>query len=337
MQTVPFDAIIGNVALRTRLGSDLLEGKLSHAYILEGASGSGKRTLARELSAALACTERRDDPSPCGHCIACRKVYENQCPDIIRIARGNKAGIGVDDVRFLRSDVLIEPNDLSTKIYIIEDADTMTVQAQNALLLTLEEPPPYVLFLLLCERSAKLLETIRSRAPTLRMCPVPKDEVRAYLMRTVSDFARLSAQEQDEILMIADGSLGRARELSDAKARRPLIERRKTAMELVSAILGRQNSAQSMLLLQGLGTKREEIVPLLSDVAMALRDLILLKRTEDAPLCFYAVNGQALLLSDQTSMQRLLRAYDLVERSRARLTRNANVRLLLTELLLARE
>ncbi|MBE6619865.1 MAG: hypothetical protein E7625_00675 [Ruminococcaceae bacterium] len=329
-----FDALIGSEDLRERLATDVREGKLSHAYIIEGAHGSGKRTLARELCEALACTDRKSGRIPCGNCLACRKVYEGKCPDIIRIGRGSKASIGVDDVRFLRADVLTPPNDLDSKIYIIEDADTMTVQAQNALLLTLEEPPSYVLFLLLCENAMSLLETIRSRAPKLTICQLPKEDVRAYLDRHERAFAQLAPREQEAILMIADGSIGRAKELLDAKERKPYLARRELATSFVSAYFGGRDSTAMLGLLSRFGTKREEVLLLLSDVQYALRDLMLLKRTEGAPLCFYTDTEAAMTLCDATSMQALLSLFEAVEACRRQLLRNANVRLSLTSLFL---
>ena len=125
-----FDMLIGSDELRARLAGDVLEGTLSHAYILEGARGSGKRTLSQAIAAALACERRDARALPCTECPACRKVLEGKSPDVIRVARQkDKASIGVDDVRYLRSDVLIPPNDLENKIYIIEQADLMTEQA----------------------------------------------------------------------------------------------------------------------------------------------------------------------------------------------------------------
>lgn len=329
-----FDALIGSEVLRERLATDVSEGKLSHAYIIEGAHGSGKRTLARELCAALACTDRESGRIPCGKCLACRKVYEGKCPDVIRIERGSKASIGVDDVRFLRADVLTPPNDLDSKIYIIEGADTMTVQAQNALLLTLEEPPSYVLFLLLCESATAMLETIRSRAPKLTLCPVPTDDIRAYLTRTERAFASLPEAEREEILMIAGGSIGRAKELLDTKERKPLLSRRELAAAFVKQQIEGKDSAGALSLMAQFGTKREEINALLNDILTALRDLILLKRTEDAPLCFYPDRQAAAELCDGASMPRLLRLYDKVESCRRRMMRNANVRLSMTSLFL---
>ncbi len=327
-----FDALIGNDVLRERLATDVREGKLSHAYIIEGAHGCGKRTFARELCAALACTDRKSGRIPCGGCLACRKVAEGKCPDVIHIERGSKASIGVDDVRFLRADVLTPPNDLDSKIYIIEDADTMTVQAQNALLLTLEEPPSYVLFLLLCENATAMLETIRSRAPKLTLCPVPTDDIRAYLEKTERAFASLS--EREEILMIANGSIGRAKELLDAKERKPLLARRSLAAAFVEQQISGKDSAGALSLMAQFGTKREEVTTLLNDILTALRDLTLLKRTENAPLCFYSDREAAALLCDGASMPRLLRLYDRVENCRRRMARNANVRLSLTSLFL---
>ena len=329
-----FDALIGSEALRKRLATDVREGKLSHAYIIEGAVGSGKRTLARELCAALACTDRESGRIPCGTCMACRKIYEGKCPDIIRITRGTKAGIGVDDVRFLRADVLTPPNDLDSKIYIIEDADTMTVQAQNALLLTLEEPPAYVLFLLLCQSATAMLETIRSRAPKVTLRPVPTDDIRAYLTNKERAFSALSKAEQEEILMIAGGSIGRAKELLDPKERGPIVARRELASEFVEQQTGKWESTQALTLMTRLGSKREDILPVLESVQTALRDLALLKRTENAPLCFYTDREKALEMCDRASLQGILALSERVESCRKALLRNANVRLTLTTLFL---
>ncbi len=329
------NALIGNDALRARLGADLQENKLSHAYLIEGASGSGKRTLARQLCAALACTERTGDRLPCGRCLACRKVLEGNCPDVRIIRpREDRTTIGVDDIRFVRADVLVEPNDLNHKIYIIEQADTMTEQAQNALLLTLEEPPSYVVFLLLCERSEKMLETIRSRAPRLRMQPLSMDVVRAYLKETERAFVALPAEEQDAILMIANGSIGRAKELLDARARKPILARRALSERLVDYFLGRRSGDELQVLTKALEGERGEFLSVLGDARTALRDLILLKRAEEAPLCFYADCEKAMALSDCVTMNQLFDCCERIERGCEQLQRNANLRLVTAMLLL---
>ena len=139
-----FPDILENRALADRLSREIRSGKLSHAYILSGPEGSGKHMLAVRIATALSGPNRLSDgaPLPCMTCPSCRKILEGNSPDLIYILReGSRATLGVEQIRFLREDVLIAPNDTDVKIYVIEDAETMTPQAQNALLLTLEEPP----------------------------------------------------------------------------------------------------------------------------------------------------------------------------------------------------
>ena len=193
--------VVANDALRSRLCTDILGGKLSHAYIIEGPEGTGKHLIARNIAAALSCICKNEDaiPLPCLHCINCRKIMSGISPDVIYIKREEgKAQIGVESVRLVKSDVAIMPNDLDYKVYIIEEADKMTVQAQNALLLTLEEPPEYVVFLLLCESADLLLETVRSRAPVLRTEPVKPDAMAEFLCSSEQAAARLRAASEKE-------------------------------------------------------------------------------------------------------------------------------------------
>ena len=178
-----FEDIAANEALREQLGTEILASRLPHAYILEGSRGSGKHTLALRIAAALSCQRSEDSsaPLPCMNCPSCKKILDGNSPDVIFVHREDTATLGVDIIRNVRNDVWIAPNDTDFKIYIIEDAHLMTEQAQNALLLTLEEPPEYVRFLLLCESAEMLLETIRSRAPTLHTEPVAQNVMDSYL------------------------------------------------------------------------------------------------------------------------------------------------------------
>lgn len=328
-----FDMLVGNETLRARLEANIRVHALAHAYLIEGAEGSGRRTLATALCAALAC-EASEHSLPCGRCAACRKVLEGKSPDVIRITCGGKTSIGVDDVRFLRADVLVPPNDLENKIYIIEEADKMTTQAQNALLLTLEEPPPYVLFLLLCESATGMLDTIRSRAPLLRLEPVRRELMKDWLCGREPSFAALSEKEQTQILLLADGSIGRALVLSDPKERQPLLERRALAASYVEAVLKKREDREMPELTAAFGSKRDEVTALMADILAALRDLILLKRSDAVILRFYTDREAASELCEQVSMQMLLSLYDTVETTRGQLLHNANVRLALTALFL---
>ncbi len=333
--------IVGNERLRRRLGDDVLGGTLSHAYLVEGPAGSGKHTVAWLLAAALACEEKSDDnaPLPCGKCASCRKILEGKSPDIITVGREDKATIGVEAVRRIREDVHTLPNDLDFKLYIIEDAHTLTPQAQNALLLTLEEPPSFVRFLLLCENTQTILETIKSRAPVLRTEAIDPDRIAEYLCREVP--SALSTRDSTpgewrEILLSCDGCIGRAKQLLDPKVRKPILNRRRLVQEYLDACLTNRQRASRMLAVFGaVGAKRDEANEFLLTLETAIRDLTMLKRSDTAPLLFYTDRDEAMALSDRIPAATLIRMYENCEEARCAISiRNANTRLTLTELAL---
>lgn len=326
--------LVGNVTLKERLCRDILAGSLPHALILEGARGTGKHTVARLCASALAC-EKKEDPKasiPCMTCPSCRKIAEAKCPDVIVVGSEGKASVGVDTVRFLREDVRIRPNDLEFKIYIIEDADRMTVQAQNALLLTLEEPPAYVRFFLLCENAGLLLETIRSRAPILRTEPIQLDELDAYLTERDIRAAqmKLSApKEYDALLLSAGCGIGRALELLDPKVFAPIKENRALVEALAQAAIRKKGASRILPLLTRFSSKRDLLRDQLKLLSDAARDLVLLKKCEEVPLIFFADRNAAIELCDGASLHFLCQFETAVRRAIEDNTRNANVRLLL--------
>ncbi len=333
-----FPKLYGNGALKARLGKSLLAPipDTAHAYIIEGAKGIGKHTLALTLAASLVCEARGDGtkPLPCGVCENCRKIYSRICPDIIEIGRdGDKASLGVDAIRALKGDVCIYPNDLDLKFYIINDADTMTVQAQNAFLLTLEEPPAYVVFLLLCESAASLLETVRSRAPVLRMQPLTTDEL-ASALREVCPSAGKDGELFDAAVMASGGSLGRAVELLSGDASAEVVTRRRAAAKFCLICSDKKKSAEALSHLCAVcTTSRDEAIRVLSDIELAFRDLCLLKKSPTAPLRFYTDREAASELSDTYPLRRLLAFSEEVALAIELLEKNMNVRLTLISLL----
>ncbi|MBR3894338.1 MAG: hypothetical protein IKJ35_04225 [Clostridia bacterium] len=331
-----FCDVVGNLALRNRLRDEILNGKLSHAYILEGARGTGKHMLALRIAAALSCEHASDAsaPLPCMRCASCRKILSLNSPDVIFVNRGDRATMGVDTVREIRQDVLTLPNDVETKVYVIEDAHLMTSQAQNAFLLTLEEPPSYVHFLLLCESVAPLLDTIRSRAPTLRTEAIAPQEIESHLRRVNADaeaLAKTSARDFSEIVSACDGSIGRAIELLDAKTRKPILARRELARDFVQLCSSRQSHAAAQRLLNAIAQKREETVENLNAILLCLRDLLLCKQTEHAPLCFFGNREEACALAYTFTTPVLLSLCDGIAQTISRVRASANIRLTLTD------
>lgn len=157
-----------------------LPNPLSHAYLITGGSGDSRAALAGRLTAAYLCEGERP---PCGGCRACRKVAAGAHPDVSYTAPApGKREIAVDQIRALRSDAYIRPNEGKRKVYVIDPADAMNPAAQNALLKVLEEGPAYAAFLLLAEQPGKLLDTVRSRCEPLALppeAPAPDPELAA--------------------------------------------------------------------------------------------------------------------------------------------------------------
>ena len=330
-----FPSLIGNEPLLAQLGKEILSDRLGHAYILEGPAGTGKHTLAMQIAAALAC-ERREDPDaalPCLQCPSCRKILSGNSPDVIIKGRDDKSTIGVDPIREMRTAAFMAPNELENKIFIIEDAQDMTAQAQNALLLILEEPPAYLRFLLLTDGSIPLLETVRSRAPTLRLSGLSRNVLQARLLETEPEARILQLQAPEEfreVIAAASGSLGLAKKLLDPKARQAVLEDRKTARTFAELAASHASASSVIPFLNGFGSQRESVIARLSTMLLCVRDLSLLKQSEDAPLCFFYDRENATALAYRFTAPELMRYSREISAAMDALYRNANVRLTLT-------
>ena len=178
-----FADIVGQEQIKEHLQNAIRLNKVSHAYIISGERSSGKEFLAKTFSMALQC-ENRQDTEPCQECHSCKQALSKNHPDIIFLTHEKPNTISVDDIRTqINGDVAIKPYSGPKKIYIISDGEKMTVQAQNALLKTLEEPPEYAVILILTTNVGALLPTILSRCVILSMKPARDEQVKKYLMQ----------------------------------------------------------------------------------------------------------------------------------------------------------
>ena len=184
--------LAGNQRIKDRLSRREWDRGLSHAYIISGPTGSGRHALARRLAAAMLCTGGGE--RPCGTCPACLKTEKGIHPDF-SVTAGPEAGkpITVDQVRALRSDAYIRPNEGERKVYLLEEADRMNPSAQNAMLKLLEEGPAYAAFLLIAGNAGGLLQTVRSRCEELALTPVEGEERPALDPEQLEQAERLAA------------------------------------------------------------------------------------------------------------------------------------------------
>ena len=304
--------------------------EVSHAYIIEGAPGSGRTTLAVETAAALVC-EKRSDPSsplPCRSCAVCRRIFKGIHPDLLRVAPDEgRRSLGIDAVRALREDVYIRPVELDYKFVIINDADKMTVQAQNALLLTLEEPPSYTLFFLIAQSAKSLLETVVSRSQTLRTCPLTDVELEKLLKEKFPE-AKLRSETDPAgfraAIEASGGYAGAALEALSERKAGPEEEDAERFMELAADPAKSADAA--MILLKYASKKREELTPVIAAIQRRASELLASKAgtapepDEDSPLASY-------------SMRRLFTLCDAATEALASLQASRNTRLTVSSML----
>ncbi len=321
-----FSSVCGNRSLIEHIKSEIKRGSLSHAYIIEGAEGIGKHSFAECFAASLIC-EGDAKALPCGECSACKKLASGSHPDVKMINSDGKATIGVDVIRALRTDVHIIPSEAERKIYIIEGADTMTEQAQNAFLLSLEEPPSYVTYLLLCRDASLLLDTIRSRAPSFRLSPVTQSELLDFISknRTATEkYKRLSESEKAELAVCANGNAGRALKLLEGNTLHDRLEEKSVALEFLKQLLS--GKGESYISISGQKKlKRELVVALLDDMLTALRDMLVFKKIRLGDTLFFTSPEAASEAAAPYSAAKLALAIDTVTETQKHVFANAQL------------
>ena len=196
--------LVGNLRIRYAVMAAVAEKRIPHAILLEGDKGTGRHTLMRFLSRAAVCD---GENSPCGECRGCHLAEIGTHPDITVIApEYGKKNITVAQIRALRTEAYVKPHMAVRRVFVIDKADTMNEQAQNALLKVLEEPPADIIFILLAESAAALLDTIISRCTVLSLVPPETDEAVGYLRKN-TDF---SEEQIKEAIGITGNNIGAA-------------------------------------------------------------------------------------------------------------------------------
>ena len=321
-----FHDILGHEQIIAHLQNAIEEDKVSHAYIFNGPEASGKMMLAEAFAMALQC--EGEGKRPCLECRSCRQAADHNQPDIIYVSHEKPNTIGVDDIRTqINNDIDIKPYSSRYKVYIVDEAQKMNQQAQNALLKTIEEPPAYAIILLLTTNADSFLQTILSRCITLNLKAVKEDKIKEYLMKHY----QIPDYQADICAAFSQGNVGKAIQLASSEE----------FGELNASVLQLMKRLEDIDLYEMTGAVKQIAEYKLSvndyfDLMMIwFRDVLYLKATNDVDgLIFkdevYDIKKQAAKRSYQ-GIETILEA---LEKAKIRLNANVNFDLVIELLLL---
>ncbi len=203
-----FENIIGNKKNKEILKKAIEINKTSHSYIFCGTEGIGKKLIAKELAKKILCLKEKENSCDCKSCI---EFDSDNNPDF-QLIESVDGKIKIEQIRQMQRKVAEKPIISNNKVYIIDNADTMTTEAQNCLLKTLEEPPEYITIILICTNEGNLLSTIKSRCTRMQFEPIKDEELKEYIKTKLPD-----EQISPQIIELAQGSIGKAIKLNERK------------------------------------------------------------------------------------------------------------------------
>lgn len=321
-----FNEILGHEEIKENLRKAIRNDKVSHAYILSGERGMGKKTIAKAFAMTLLC--ERSSSEPCMECHSCRQFLSDNHPDVIWVTHEKPASIGVDDIRTQINDTIdIRPYSSKFKIYIIDEAEKMTAQAQNALLKTIEEPPAYAILMLLTTNQELFLPTILSRCVKLKLKPLQDDVVIRYL----EEKQGVSEEDAHVDAAFARGNLGKAVELSSSEE---FPAFRSEMFHLLSQ-MHTMDTAEMLEWIVKLVKDYPDLTQVLDFLQIWYRDVLTFKVTKDLnSLVFKSEYGLINEYSDKSSYPGLEQILEAIDKARIRLAANVTKELTLELMLL---
>ena len=267
-----FKDVVGHRDIINYIKNAVKMDQVSHAYIMNGERGAGKKLLAYLFAMTLLCEEGGEEP--CNTCHSCRQAETGNHPDIIRVTHEKPNSISVDDIREqVNNTIMIKPYQGPYKVYIIDHADLMTPQAQNALLKTIEEPPQYAVLMLLTENAEALLPTINSRCVMLRLRYIKDKLIKKYLMESL----KVPDYKADLCTAFAQGNMGHAIMLANSEH---FNEIREEAVQMLRNIHEMELS-EIIETVNRITVYKVEISDYLDIIMVWYRDVLLYKATRD--------------------------------------------------------
>lgn len=313
-----FNDIIGQQQMKEVMRKAVKSGSPSHAYMICGERSSGKEFIAKVFAMALQCEQASKEGEPCSDCRSCHQILSGNHPDVIRVTHEKPNTIGVDDIRGqINSDIVIKPYQGPYKIYIMNEGEKMTAQAQNALLKTLEEPPEYAIIIILTSNLDSMLPTILSRCVTLTMKPAPDEEIRAYLMKEL----QVPDYKADVCVAFARGNVGKAKALATSEE---FDNIKADAVGLLKSI-DSMDVTEIIAAIRKITEYKFNIDDYLDIIAVWYRDVLLFKATGDANHLIFKSELQYIReVADGNTYEGLDNVVDAIDKAKSRLKANVN-------------
>ncbi len=316
--STPPPFILGQDHIKRYFQTAIATRKISHAYILSGEPGTGRNALADHFALTLLCESAA---APCLKCHSCRQALSGNHPDIIHITHEKPGTIGVDDIRAqINNTVSIRPYSSQYKLYIMDEAEKMTIQAQNALLKTIEEPPSYAVIILITTNSDGFLPTILSRCVQLKLRPLDDAAVRDYLIAELS----VPDTKAEIYAAFARGNIGKAVRIAQSEDFQHFYE------ELIHLLKNIRAMDISMLLnfIKKLKDENFDLYECLDFMQIWYRDALMFKVTKDANLLIFKDEYSAINeMSQKTGYDGFENILQAIEKAKVRLEANVNMEL----------
>ncbi len=335
-----FDDVSGQMAVTQTLKTQLMSGKMSHAYLFTGSRGTGKTSCAKILAKAVNCLNPQDG-NPCNCCDACKAIDSGACMDVLEIDAASNNG--VDNVRDLRDDAIYTPSQVKMRVYIIDEVHMLSISAFNALLKIIEEPPEHLLFILATTELHKVPATILSRCQRFSFRRISQEDIARRLQYVAyQENIDLDDSAARVLARMADGGMRDGLSLLDQCASATIGELTAEKVYACLGIAGERKAAQLMSyiaahdtanaleLLNKLYSDGKEMGALLDELACLARDLLVLKTAPDAGLAMLsgvATDKEAAALAKQLSSGELVRIMESLETTMSGFTRSASRRM----------
>ena len=335
-----FDDVVGQAAVSQTLKTQLLSGKLSHAYLFTGSRGTGKTSSAKILAKAVNCLQPVDG-NPCNCCEACRSIDSGSCMDVLEIDAASNNG--VDNVRDLRDDAIYTPSQVKKRVYIIDEVHMLSISAFNALLKIIEEPPEHLLFILATTELHKVPATILSRCQRFSFRRISQEDIAARLQYVAyQENIDMDDSAARVLARLADGGMRDGLSLLDQCASATNGE---LTAERVYACLGiagiqecgqlmdciaRHDTPGALTIMNRLYAEGKDMGALLDELACLTRDFLVLKTAPKegiSMLSGVASEQKTLELAKQFSSGELLRMMNLIQNTVAGFSRSSSRRM----------